>query len=231
MSKQLALAQAALKNPPSGGEKGGGGPASSVGREGAVAIAAALDAVVQSVVYHGLTCGWGRSGTASTAKAASAESSGGIRSLAAYATAVSELHPKTEEAAKRVVLAAAPDAETLRALERVWDGVLCEGHQVLNPEVGHGSGSGSGSGWGLSSVAEAVRSAGRDPNPLLAVLRAQWREGARLMEGSRGAWAACRSSLRPPQVRRADGGVTGGLGGLSLLFTAATGEGEAILSS
>lgn len=175
----------------------------SVGREAAVRLASYLDTVVQCLVYHGWTCGWGkgRSEAPSKTEAPSpgsttmslsapdgtvADASGGISSLAAYSTAVSELHPQTDAAVRRTLALSAAGPEARQALNSVWDREMCE----TEPKR-----------WGLDSVASSINSAATDPNALLAMLRSQWREGARLMERSDGAWTACHSHLIPLELQ------------------------------
>ena len=228
VAKQLTAARSLLTRKHRGGPHALSGAAAMVGSEEAVALAAALDTVVQCVFYHGQTCGWGatpagvpvaqrgssgQGGAAATvASQGGASAAGGIASLAAYSAAVTELHPGTAAAARAVVSTAAPTPADRLTLARIWDCDL----DSSSPSAGasepseeprpQGATNGGGTTVPLASAAAAVARASADPNPLLSILRSQWREGARLMgeRAAGAAWMACRSKMLPASARDLD---------------------------
>ena len=242
VAKQLTAARSLLTRKHRGGPHALSGAAAMVGSEEAVALAAALDTVVQCVFYHGQTCGWGatpagvpvaqrgssgQGGAAATvASQGGASAAGGIASLAAYSAAVTELHPGTAAAARAVVSTAAPTPADRLTLARIWDCDLDSSAPVTaapgpsaepSPMGTTGGDDGTtvppASGSSSTDVpllaaaaAAAVASASADPNPLLSILRSQWREGARLMgeRAAGAAWMACRSKMLPASARDLD---------------------------
>ena len=244
VAKQLTAARFLLNRKQRGGPLAVVGAAAMVGSEAAVALAVALDTVVQCIYYHGQTCGWGaapggvaaasrgsgqggtaaagggvavaprdsgQGGTATTVAAAVA-AAGGVASLAAYSAAVTELHPGTSAAARAVMSIAAPTPADRLTLARIWDCDL----DSSSPSAGasepseeprpQGATNGGGTTVPLASAAAAVARASADPNPLLSILRSQWREGARLMgeRAAGAAWAACRAKMLPAPARDLD---------------------------
>ena len=218
VAKQLATARSLLTRKQHGGPHAAFGASAMVSLEAALSLAVALDTVVQYIYYHGQTCGWGATpaGGVPAASRGSGQggtaAAGGVASLAAYSAAVTELHPGTAAAVRAIVSTAAPTPADTLALARIWDCDL----DSSSPSAGasepseeprpQGATNGGGTTVPLASAAAAVARASADPNPLLSILRSQWREGARLMgeRAAGAAWAACRAKMLPAPARDLD---------------------------